>query len=394
MRHALLRFLLLAACLAPAATAQAQGAGGPPPAPPVTVAKPVVKEIQEVVSFTGRFDATQTVQIKSRVPGYLQNVAFTDGATVKKGDLLFAIDPRPYQAAVDQAAAAATVSETTVQFASGDLDRATLLQKTGNITEQLFDQRRQAFLQAQAKLAGDRAALAAAKLNLEFTQIRAPIDGRLSRTLVSEGTLVAGNDTLLTNMVAADPIDFYFDVDETTFLAFERAAAGNAKSSIVGLAGVVGTTDEPDPKRVATVDFFDNRVDQASGTMRLRAKVANADLFLTPGLFGKIRLPMGGMKKGVLIPDEAVASDQTRRIVHIVAEDGSTSPRPVVPGPKIDGWRVIRSGLDGSETIAVNGLVRIRPGVKVTPQMVTLSPVGPVIPAPTPAAAPAAAPAK
>lgn len=389
MRFALLSLPIVAVAFA--SQALAQGAGGPPPGPPVTVAKPVVKEIQEQVSFTGRFDATQSVQVKARVAGYLQQVSFVDGSRVKKGDVLFQIDPRPYQAAFDQAAAAVTVSETTVQFATGDLERATQLQKTGNITEQLFDQRRQAFQQAQAKLAGDRAALAAAKLNLDFTQVKAPISGRLSRTLVSEGTLIAANDTLLTTIVDADPIDFYFDVDETTFLAFERAAIGNDKASIVGLTGVVGTTDEPEPKRVAKVDFFDNRVDQASGTMRLRAKVANPDLFLTPGLFGKIRVPMGGPKKGVLVPDEAIASDQTRRIVWLVADDGATTPRPVMPGPKIDGWRVIRSGLDGSETIAVNGIVRIRPGVKVTPQRVELPPNGPAIPAP---ASPAAQPAK
>ena len=395
MRFVTLTLSVLAVGFAFVGAAHAQGAGGPPPAPPVTVAKPVVKEIQEQVAFTGRFDATQSVQIKARVAGYLREVAFTDGAKVKKGDLLFAIDPRPYQAIVDQAAAAVTVSETTLNFANGDLERATQLQKSGNITEQLFDQRRQAVIQATAKLAGDRAALAAARLNLEFTQVKAPIDGRLSRTLVSEGTLVAANDTLMTTIVAADPIDFYFDVDETTFLSFERIAlAGGDKSSIVGLEGVVGTTDEPEPKRKARVDFFDNRVDQASGTMRLRAKVANPDLFLTPGLFGKIRVPMGAPKKGVLLPDEAIASDQTRRIVWLVGEDGSTTPRPVVPGPKIDGWRVIRSGLDGSETVAVNGIVRIRPGVKVTPQPVTLPPNGPVIPAPTPPAAAPGAPAQ
>ena len=390
MRHLLRPAVFAAACLLAVEEVGAQGA---PPAPPVTVAKPVVRDVQEHVAFTGRFDATQSVQVKARVAGYLQKVAFTDGATVKKGDLLFAIDPRPYQAVVDQATAAVTVSETTLSFANGDLERATQLQKTGNITEQVFDQRRQAVIQATAKLAGDRAALAAAKLNLDFTQVKAPIDGRLSRTLVSEGTLVGANDTLLTTIVAADPIDFYFDVDETTFLAFERAAAaGGPSASIVGLEGVVGATDEPEPKRKAVVDFFDNRVDQASGTMRVRAKVANADLFLTPGLFGKIRVPLGGTKKGILLPDEAIASDQTRRIVHVVAEDGSTTQKPVVPGPKIDGWRLIRSGLDGSETIAVNGIVRIRPGVKVSPQMVTLPPVGPAIPTPPPPAARAAQP--
>ena len=394
MRLPFLSLALVAALAATVSAVHAQGSGAPP-APPVTVARPVVKEVQEQAVFTGRFDAVRSVQVKARVAGYLQKIGFTDGATVKKGDLLFVIDPRPYQAVVDQAASAVTVSETTVRFASGELERATLLQRAGNITDQLFDQRRQTYLQAEAKLAGDRAALAAARLNLEFTEVRAPIDGRLSRTLVSEGTLVAANDTQLTSIVAADPIDFYFDVDETTFLTFERAAAaGGAKAAIIGLEGVVGTTDEPEPKRRARVDFYDNRIDQASGTMRLRAKAENGDLFLTPGLFGKIRVPIGGAKKGVLVPDEAIASDQTRRIVWLVGDDGATTPRPVVPGPKIDGWRLVRSGLDGSETIAVNGVVRIRPGVKVTPQRVELPPTGPAIPAPPPPAAPAAQPAK
>lgn len=379
MRPTLLRHLLAVAGaaligLGPAVdAARAQGA---PPAPAVTVAKPVVREVQETLLFTGRFDAVQSVQIKSRVPGFLEKISFTDGSFVKKGDLLFTIDPRPYKAAVDQATSAVTVSETTLQFATNDLERAQQLQKSGNITEQVFDQRRQAYMQAQARAAGDKAALAAAKLNLEFTEIRAPITGRISRTLVSEGTLVGAADTLLTTVVAADPIDFYFDLDEATFLAFERAATGGAApTALAGIVGRVGTSDEAEPKREAKIDFVDNRVDQASGTMRLRAKVANADLFLTPGLFGRIRLPMGGPKTGVLVPDEAVASDQTRRIVYQVAEDGTVTPKPVTLGQKIDGYRLVRSGLDGSETIAINGLVRIRPGVKVTPQATTLPPV-------------------
>ena len=357
--------------------AEAQPAGGGPPAgPAVTVAKPVVREVQETQVFTGRFDATQAVTIKSRVPGYLQSAAFTDGTSVKKGDLLFTIDPRPYKAAVDQAKAAVSVSDTTLQFAQNDYERALQLQKTGNITDQVFDQRRQALLQAQARSAGDKAALAAAELNLEFTEIRAPFDGRMSRTLVSEGTLVGASDTALSTIVAADPIDFYFELDEGTFLMLERAlGAAGAKGTIMGTRAQVGTSDEPEPKREATIDFVDNRVDQASGTMRLRARVANADLFLTPGLFGRVRIPVGGPKSGILLPDEAIASDQTRRIVYLVGEGGAVTPKPVVVGPKIDGYRLIRSGLTGEETVVVNGVVRIRPGVKVTPQPTTLPPV-------------------
>lgn len=356
-------------------TAQTTPAGGPPAGPVVTVAKPVVREVQETQMFTGRFDATQSVTIKSRVPGYLLSAGFADGAFVKKGALLFSVDPRPYKAAVDQAKASVSVSDTTLQFAQSDFDRAIQLQKTGNITDQTFDQRRQAALQAQARSAGDKAALQAAELNLEFTEIRAPFDGRMSRALVSEGTLIGASDTALATIVAADPIDFYFELDEATFLSLERALVeGGSKGSIVGTAVEVGTSDEAEPKRKAKIDFVDNRVDQASGTMRLRARVPNGDLFLTPGLFGRIRIPVGGPKPGVLVPDEAISADQTRRIVYLAAEDGSVTPKPVTIGPKIDGYRLVRSGLDGSETIVINGLMRIRPGVKVTPKATTLPP--------------------
>ena len=361
--------------LAVSSTALAQGAGAPPP-PTVTVAKPVVRDVQETVTFTGRFDAAQGVTLKSRVAGYLQSIRFEDGATVKKGDILFVIDPRPYQAAVAQAEATVKISETAVKFAENDVERGSALQKSGNITDQLFDQRRQVLIQAKAKLAGDQAALDAAKLNLEFTEIRAPFDGRVSRRLVSEGTLVAASDTQLTTIVSTDPIDFYFDVDEATFLAFERAILKDGqKVELTGATARVGTTDEAEPKREAKIDFVDNRVDQSSGTMRLRAKVANPNLFLTPGLFGRIVLPMGAPKKGILLPDEAIASDQTRRIVWTVADDGSVAPKPIVQGPKIDGYRLIRSGLDGSEKVVVNGVVRIRPGIRVTPQPTELPPV-------------------
>jgi len=389
MRRFLLRLAIATgstvSLLASTLTADAQGA---PPPPAVTVAKPVVRDVQETLTFTGRFDATQSVQVKSRVAGYIQAIRFEDGATVKKGDLLFSIDPRPYKAAVDQAEATVRISETAVQFANSDLERAVQLQKTGNITDQLSDQRRQTALQARAKLAGDNAALEAARLNLEFTEIRAPFDGRVSRRLVSEGTLIAAADTLLTTIVSTDPIDFYFDVDETTFLTFERAVAkSGGKVELSGQLARVGTMDEPTPKREARIDFVDNRVDQSSGTMRLRAKVDNADLFLTPGLFGRIVVPVGTQKRGVLLPDEAIASDQTRRIVWIAADDGSLTAKPIVPGPKIDGYRLIRSGLDGSETVVINGLARIRPGIKVTPQPVQLPPVaGAALPQPAPPA--------
>lgn len=357
--------------LAAVSGAMAQGA---PPAPPVSVARPVVKKFQEWEVFTGRFEARDTVELRARVPGYLNEVHFTDGALVKKGDLLFTIDQRPYVAAVQQAEAALKVAETALKFAEGDIERAEALHKTRNISDQAMDQRRQAFQQARAQANGSRAALNAAKLNLEFTEIRAPVEGLISRRLVAPGNIVTANDTLLTVIVSRDPMMFYFDIDEATFLVFSRIMKAGGETA-TGLDVYVSTSDEAVQTRKATIDFIDNRLDAASGTMRLRARVDNSDRFLTSGLFGKVRLPVSPMKRGVLVPEEAVASDQTRRIVYQVAEDGAVKPLPVVTGPKVDGYRVIRSGLSGEETIAVNGLVRIRPGVKVAPQKVELPPV-------------------
>ncbi len=347
-------------------------AQGAPPAPPVSVAKPVVREVQEFVTFSGRFDSSEQVDIRSRVVGYLEAVHFTDGAIVKKGDPLFTIDPRPYKAAVQQAEAALASSQASLAFTQADLERAQQLLKANNISDQTADQRRQAFQQATAQEAGNRAALDAARLNLAFTDIRAPITGKISRKLVSPGNIVAANDTLLTTLVSLDPIVFYFDLDEASYQAMLRANGGIGKAA--GLAVMLAASDEAEPSRAATLDFVDNRIDANSGTIRLRARVPNTDLFLTPGLFGKVRLPAGPKAQGVLLPDEAIASDQSRRIVYVVAEDGSVTPRPVTLGTLVDGYRLVRSGLKGDETVVVNGLVRIRPGIKVTPQMTTLPP--------------------
>ncbi len=356
-----------AAWVAGAVTAQAQAPGGPPP--PVTVAKPVVKEVVEYDDFTGRFEATDSVEIRARVSGYLDSVAFQDGAIVKKGDPLVVIDRRPYKAALDQAQASVVSAQARLNFAQADLERAQSLQRTGNIAEQLVDQRRQAFITARAEMDNAEAALRNAQLNYDFTDIRAPIAGRIGRKLVTEGNLVNANETLLTTIISLDPIYFYFDVDERSFLAYSRAQAqAKAAGRTITDGARVGLTDEREQKRPARIDFIDNRVDQASGTIRLRAVVENKDLFLVPGLFGTIAVTGSPPHRGVLIPDEAIAADQDRRIVWTVADDGSVSSKVVRPGPKIDGYRLIRSGLTGDETIVINGLQRVRPGAKVTPQ--------------------------
>ncbi|HEY8565641.1 MAG TPA: efflux RND transporter periplasmic adaptor subunit [Beijerinckiaceae bacterium] len=354
----------------PIAQAAAQGPPGGPP-PPVTVAKPIVKDIVEYDDFTGRFEAVDAVEVRARVSGYIDSVNFRDGGLVKRGDPLFTIDRRPYKAALDQAEAAVVSAQARVNFAEGDLDRAESLRRTGNIAEQLLEQRRQNYLTAKADLDRANAAVRDARLNYEFTEIKAPIAGRISRRLVSEGNLVNANQTLLTTIVTLDPINFYFDVDERSFLAYQRTLQIGrvAERTKDQLPILVALTDEREPKRKGVLDFVDNRVDQATGTMRARAAVENKDLFISPGLFGTIRIPGSVAYQGVLVPDEAVATDQDRRIVWVVAEDGTANPRVVRPGPRIDGYRLIREGLKGDETIVIGGLQRVRPGAKVTPEM-------------------------
>ena len=370
----LLAATIAAGWLAGTLAAQAQAPGGPPP--PVTVSKPVVKEVVEYDDFTGRFEATDSVEIRARVSGYLDKIAFQDGAIVKKGDPLVVIDRRPYKAALDQAQASVVSAQARLNFAQADLERAQSLQRTGNIAEQLVDQRRQAFITARADMDNAEAALRNAQLNYDFTDIRAPIAGKIGRKLVTEGNLVNANETLLTTIVSTDPIYFYFDVDERSFLAYSRVLTGErAAGRTIENQARVGLTDEAQAQRPARIDFIDNRVDQASGTIRLRAVVENKDLFLVPGLFGTIQVAGSPPHRGVLVPDEAIGTDQDRRIVWAVAEDGTVSSKVVRPGPKIDGYRLIRSGLTGEETIVIAGLQRVRPGAKVTPQRQDLPPV-------------------
>lgn len=352
------------------------GAQQAPTAPPVTVAKPVVKDITEQDEFIGRFEPVDQVEVRARVSGYLDKVLFQDGALVKAGDPLFTVDQRPYRAALEQSEAAVASAQVRVEFASNDLERAEALRRTGNIPDQILDQRRSSYLTARADLDRAQAAVRQSRLDLEFTEIKAPLAGRISRKNVSEGNLINANTTVLTNIVALNPIHFYFDVDERSYLAYSRLNTGGTQTGRKGAGSVtLALTNEREGKRTGQLDFVDNRLDAASGTIRARAVFENKDLFLTPGLFGRVTISGSDPYPGVLVPDEAVANDQDRRIVYVLAEDNSISTRPVRTGPRIDGYRVIRSGLKGDETIVVNGLMRIRPGIKVTPQMTTLPPI-------------------
>jgi multidrug efflux system membrane fusion protein len=358
---------------APAAFAQG-GPGGPPP---VTVAKPVVKPIVEMDEYTGRFDAVGAVEVRARVSGYLDTVHFQDGATVNQGDLLFTIDRRTYQAAFNQAQATLNSRQTEFDLAKLEFERYQRLTQTGAAAAATLDQRRQTFLAAQANIAGARAALETARLNLSFTEIRAPIAGRISRKLVTEGNLVRENETLLTTIVQLDPVHFYFDIDERSYLAYQRIAKQNGgNGNGKGLPVAVQLSDEKSFTHKGKLDFTDNRLDAATGTMRLRAVFENKDLFLTPGLFGRIAVPGSPEYQAVLLPDEAILTDLDRRYVYVVGAEGAVQQRPVKLGSRTDSYRIVREGLKGDETVVINGLQRVRlGGGRVTPQPVTLPPV-------------------
>lgn len=345
--------------------------------PVVTAAKPVVREIVEDDEFVGRFEAVDEVAVRSRVDGYLDQIHFKDGAIVNKGDLLFTIDQRQYQAVYDAAESQVDVASSLLDFSKAQLDRAQELARTGNLAAATLDDRRREYLAAQAAYQGANATMRNANLNLEFTEIKAPVSGRIDRRLVSVGNLVQTDQTLLTTIVAQDPIDFYFDIDERAYLAYARDAkerGGTLQEGGTGLDVTVRIADREQTAFPGKLNFAENRIDNATGTMRLRARLANPDGVLQPGMFGRVNLPGSLPYRGVMIPDEALGSDQDRRIVFVVDDTGTVSAKPVRPGPRIDGYRVIREGLTGDETIVINGLMRIRPGVKVKPQLVTLPP--------------------
>ncbi|SDP08038.1 RND family efflux transporter, MFP subunit [Phyllobacterium sp. YR620] len=366
----------LAAAIMTATSALAQEAAAPPP-PPVSVAKPIVRDVIDADEFIGRFDAVDQVAVRSRVSGYLDTVHFKDGALVKKGDPLFTIDQRPFQTALDQAQAALEVAKTTLTYAEAQYKRTESLTGSGTLSVSTLDDQRRAYLAGQASVRGAEAAVAQAKLDMMYTEITAPQDGRIDRRLISVGNLVNANETILTTIVSLDPIDFYFDVDERNLLAYARSARERGSDLQEGGGGLdvtVRLTDSKEPPVKGKLDFSENRLDAQTGTMRVRARFANPDFVLQPGLFGRVEVSASNTYKGILVPDDAVGADQNERIVYTVSEDGTVTPKPVRLGPKQYGYRIIREGLTGDETIVVNGLMRIRPGVKVKPELITLPP--------------------
>jgi multidrug efflux system membrane fusion protein len=359
-----------------------------PPPPSVTVAHPLQKTITEWDEYTGRFTPLESVEVRARVSGFIDSVHFQEGQIVKQGDLLFVIDPRPYRLAVEQAKADVDRAQAKLEIADLDVQRATPLVRSQSLTEREFDTRQSTQHDAAGQVASAQAALKQAELNLEWTEVRAPIGGRISDKRVDAGNLITGGQsgaTLLTVIVSIDPIHFVFDGSEADFLRYARlAAAGGRRSSRDAQNPVsVRLADETDYKHPGRMDFVDNVVNPKTGTIRGRAIFDNKDGLLTPGFFGRLRL-FGGEHDGLLVPDGAVASDQSSKIVFTVAEDGTVGTKLVELGPMVDGLRVIRSGLAPTDRIVIDGLQRARPGGKVTAQD------GKIEPAPAAAAAPAA----
>lgn len=358
-------------CMASIVVAQ----GGPPP---VTVARPVVKTIVEDDEFVGRFEAQSEVVVRSRVTGYLEDVHFADGSLVEEGQILFTIDQRQIQTILRQARARINVAEATYEFTEDQLERAESLVANGNIAQSVLDQRREAYLAAQGALEEARASLELAELDLDYSQIDAPLTGRIDRSLVDPGNLILENQTELTTIVSSDPIYFNFDIDERYFLAYSRDARARGVSLQEGGGGldvIVTLADDTIPPLPGKLDFSENRIDEETGTMRVRAILDNPDGILTPGLFGRVNVPGSLPYEGILIPDAAVVADQNRRLVMTVDDAGLVTPLQIRPGPSIDGYRVVREGLDGSEIIVIEGIVRARPGSTVAPELIELPPV-------------------
>lgn len=346
----------------------------PPPQPPeVEVALPVNQEIRDYEEFTGQTEAVTAIDIHSRVTGYLSAVHFQHGAEVKKGDLLFEIDPPHYQAEADRAAGVLAQAESRAARLKLDVERAVKLQPTGAVTQAQFDQVTSDLAEAEATAQSARASLKIANVNLGYTRVVAPISGRVSEPFIDPGNLCRQNETLLTRIVAQDPMWVYFDLDERTLLRLRRlhqpASLGTAEappsSSVPRTSVWMGLADEQGYPHEGTLDFEDNRVDPSTGTLRVRAVFPNGDKLLTPGLFVRVRVPIGDSYRALLVPELALGTDQGQKFVYVVNDQNEVSYRPVTVGKLHEGLRVISSGLAADERVVIVGLQRVMPGIKV-----------------------------
>lgn len=373
------RFPLVLACGLAAPLAGCGGAAAPspdraaPPPPRVTVATPEVRKVLDWDLFTGRLASPETVEIRARVSGYLEQVHFTEGAEVEKGDLLFTIDPRPYQAIVDRMEARVASATSRAELAAKELANVAELQSNGAISAEDYDRRAKAASDAEGMLRAAEAELREAKLNLEFTRILSPISGRASDARVTKGNLVKGEgqeSTLLTTVVSLDPVYCHIEVDERSVLKYRQLhREGKRVSAQFGrVEAEMELAHESGFPHRGEIDFVDNQLDPATGTIRARAVFPNPDKLMAPGFFARVRVPGSGEYDGFLVPDRAIADDQGTSHVWVVDGENTAVYRKVATGPLLDGLRVVREGLAAGDRVVVDGVLAVRNGMKVTPE--------------------------
>lgn len=375
--------LALATLVASCGQGEQKKAGAPPP-PAVTVAKPVQRTVFDFDEYVGRFAAVNSVELRARVSGYLDGVHFKDGQMVKQGDLLFTIDKRPFQYTLDQARANLVTAKSNLAYAESDLKRGQSLVREHTITEQIFEQRAQSFRNTQAAVTGAQAAVQQAELDLQFTELRAPIDGRIGARLVSPGNLVTGGSggstTLLAIIVSTNPIYFEFTFDEASYLHYERIAknGSDVASRGGGVTVALKLIDENGFPHEGRMDFVNNVINTSTGTILARAVFNNPNGVFTPGMFGRVRVPASAPYQALLVPDAAVGTEQAEKYLLLVGADDKVRQQIVTLGQLTpDGLRVIKTGLKPDDRVVVEGLMRARPGTKVTPQEKKAKPASP-----------------
>jgi RND family efflux transporter, MFP subunit len=355
--------MLLAAC----GKNETPNAAVAPPKPSIVASQPLQKDIVEWDEYTGRLQAVESVDIRARVSGYLQQISFKDGGKVQKGDLLFVVDPRPYMAQLHQSKAELDRSKSRLELAQNDVERAQRLLKEQAISEEEYDTRSKNLVQAAASVESSKAAVELAQLNVDFTHIRAPISGRISRKLITEGNLVSADATVLATIVSVDPIHVYIDADERSVLKYRRLSIEGKRKSArdFKIPLEMALIDEKDYLHQGYIDYVDPEINPATGTIRARGVFANADDLFGAGMFARVRIPGSGNYQALLISDRAIAMDQGKQFVMVVNKDNRAEYRPIQTGRSHEGLRIITAGLTVDDWVIINGLQFVRPGVEV-----------------------------
>lgn len=361
----------------PGCSSPSESATVSPPPPQVKIAQPLHRETTEWDEYTGRVEAVNAVDVRARVNGYLDKVNFTAGSKVNKGDLLFLIDPKPFKAQLNYAVAELERTKTKRDLAKNDLARAENLLRAKAISTEEYDARNKGLREADAAVSSAEANVYTAKLNLDYTEIRAPISGRIGREMVTAGNLInaGGEATLLTTIVSTDPVYVYVDADEQSVLKYRRQSQQqkNGSADLKGTPVQLAVADEADFSHQGRLDYVAPSEDPATGTVSLRGVFANPDELLSPGFFARMRVQGSTAYPATLLPDRAIATDQAQRFVWVVNAENQTSYRPVTPGARIGQLRVIREGLQPDEWVVVEGAQKLKPGITVAPERISLA---------------------